>query len=70
MHAARRVKSYEGKLAALNAVNSALQKENDQLRAELDEASAPKTDAGKLLSWPMAFVCQLAEQLAMPTLEG
>ncbi len=28
-----RAKSYEGKLAALNAINSALQKENDKLRA-------------------------------------
>ncbi|KAF8062760.1 CRTISO2 [Scenedesmus sp. PABB004] len=38
------VKQYEGKLAALSALNSALQKENEELRADLEEASAPKTD--------------------------
>lgn len=41
-----RVKQYESKLAALNAINSALQKENDKLRAELAEAQDPTTDAG------------------------
>lgn len=35
-----RVKQYEGKLAALGAINSALQKENGGLRKELDRARA------------------------------
>lgn len=43
-----RVKQYEGKLAALSALNSALQKECDQLRDELDEALQPKTEAGEV----------------------
>ena len=42
-----RVKTYEAKLAALNAVNSALQKENEQLREDLEDAMQPKTDAGE-----------------------
>lgn len=41
-----RVKQYESKLAALNAINSALQKENDKLREELAHAQDPTTDAG------------------------
>lgn len=40
----RRSKSYESKIAALSAINSALQKENDQLRR--DAARTPLTDAG------------------------
>lgn len=44
--ACHRVKTYEAKLAALNAVNSALQKENEQLREDLEDAMQPKTDAG------------------------
>lgn len=32
-----RVKSYESKLAALNALNGALQKENEQLQAQLED---------------------------------
>jgi len=43
-----RVKQYEAKLAALNALNSALQKENEQLREDLDEAVQPKTESGRL----------------------
>jgi hypothetical protein len=42
-----RVKHYESKLAALNAINSALQKENDKLREELALAQDPTTDAGE-----------------------
>lgn len=44
--ACNRVKQYESKLAALNAINSALQKENDKLRKDLARASMPTTDAG------------------------
>ena len=44
-----RVKLYEGKLAALNAINSALQKENGQLRKQLARAEMPETDAGERL---------------------
>lgn len=39
-----RVKGYESKLAALSAINSALQKENDKLRK--DAARLPVSDAG------------------------
>ena len=39
----RRTKSFEGKLATLTAINSALQTENDKLRKQLAEAEAPKT---------------------------
>jgi hypothetical protein len=46
------VKSYETKLAALNALNSALQKENEDLRDDLEEALAregkPKAESGGL----------------------
>lgn len=42
-----RVKHYESKLAALNAINSALQKENDKLSEELAVAQDPTTDAGE-----------------------
>jgi hypothetical protein len=40
------VKSYEAKLAALNALNSALQKENEQLREDLEYAQEPRTESG------------------------
>jgi hypothetical protein len=42
-----RVKQYEGKLAALNAINSALQNENGQLRKQLARAELPENDAGE-----------------------
>ena len=38
-----RVKQYEGKLATLSVFNDALQKENTQLREELEETSAPRS---------------------------
>lgn len=41
-----RVKSYEGKLATLTAINSALQSENGDLRRRLDEAAEPSTATG------------------------
>ena len=41
-----RVKSYEGKLATLTAINSALQSENGDLRRRLEEAAAPSTATG------------------------
>lgn len=46
--AACSVKSYETKLAASNALNSALQKENEDLREDLEEALAQerKTESG------------------------
>jgi hypothetical protein len=40
------VKTYEAKLAALNALNSALQKENEQLQEDLEYAQEPKTESG------------------------
>lgn len=43
------VKAYEAKLAALNALNSALQKENEQLRDDLEVALEPKNEPGGLL---------------------
>lgn len=52
-----RVKGYEAKLAALNALNSALQKENESLRADLEDAQEPKTDAG-MRWWPLLGVCK------------
>lgn len=39
------VKSYETKLAASNALNSALQKENEDLREDLEEALAQERKA-------------------------
>lgn len=44
---AHRAKQYEAKLAALNAINSALQKENEQLRRDSRNARAPTSDAGR-----------------------
>lgn len=41
-----RVKSYEGKLATLTAINSALQSENGDLRRQLEEAAVPTTATG------------------------
>ena len=41
-----RVKSYEGKLATLTAINSALQSENEDLRRQLKAAAAPTTATG------------------------
>lgn len=41
-----RIKHYEGKLATLTAINGMLQSENDQLKASLEEAQNPTTDAG------------------------
>lgn len=38
-----RVKQYEGKLATLSVFNNALQKENTQLRNELEECRAPQS---------------------------
>ena len=50
MHSAPcRVKSYEGKLATLTAINSALQSENGELRQQLDAAAAPTTATGGAL---------------------
>ena len=40
----RRVKSYEGKLATLTAINSALQTENDKLRKQLEAKPTSATD--------------------------
>jgi hypothetical protein len=40
------VKQYEGKLAALGAINDALRQENEQLRADLEDAALPRGDAG------------------------
>eukprot|EP00983_Pelagomonas_calceolata_P107469 1159346-Pelagomonas_calceolata.AAC.2 len=42
---ADKVKQFEGKLAALQAINQGLQKENDKLRRELARIDAPPTDA-------------------------
>ncbi len=43
-----RTKQYEGKLAALNAINNALQKENEQLReANKQHAGSGNGDAGE-----------------------
>jgi len=42
-----RFKQYEGKFAALQAINQGLQKENDKLRRELARVDAPITDAGE-----------------------
>lgn len=42
--AGRRVKSYEGKLATLTAINSALQTENDKLRKEVEAKPTTATD--------------------------
>ncbi|KAF5832649.1 hypothetical protein DUNSADRAFT_11394 [Dunaliella salina] len=42
---ADKVKQVEGKLAALQAINQGLQKENDKLRRELARIDAPPTDA-------------------------
>lgn len=47
------MKSYEGKLATLTAINSALQSENEDLRRQLKQAAAPNTQTGALL--PPAF---------------
>ena len=44
-----RVKSYEGKLATLTAINSALQSENGELRQQLDAAATPTTATGAVL---------------------
>ena len=43
-----RVKSYEGKLATLTAISSALQSENEGLRQRLAQASVPATATGAL----------------------
>eukprot|EP00775_Hariotina_reticulata_P007626 gene7626-7828_t len=57
------VKQYEAKLAALNALNSALQKENEQLREELDEAVQPKTESElEALELKEEFARRLGEQ--------
>lgn len=45
-HACCRVKTYEKKVAALSAINSGLQKENDKLRKDLAHRAMPTTDAG------------------------
>lgn len=39
-----RVRHYEGKLATLTVINGALEKENDELRAELETAREPSTE--------------------------
>ncbi|GAX84327.1 hypothetical protein CEUSTIGMA_g11749.t1 [Chlamydomonas eustigma] len=41
----KQTKQYEGKIAALNAINSALQKENDKLREEVAKGGAGDGDA-------------------------
>ncbi|GAB4819793.1 hypothetical protein N2152v2_006839 [Parachlorella kessleri] len=53
----RKTKSFEGKLATLTAINSALQTENDKLRKQLAEAEAPKTKGD-------AEVAELKEEFA------
>lgn len=58
------VKSYEAKLAALNALNSALEQENEQLREDLEIAHEPKAESGgQHSSW-----CQSHVQLLFPCL--
>jgi hypothetical protein len=47
-----RVKSYEGKLATLTAINSALQSENEDLRRQLKQAAAPTTKTGAAAAAP------------------
>lgn len=44
--ALRSTRQYEGKLAALTAINEALRSENEQLRDEVEAAGGPRTDAG------------------------
>ena len=46
----RKEKQNESKLAALNAINSALQTENVKLKKDLAKSVAPPTDAGEFLS--------------------
>lgn len=41
-----RMKSYEGKLATMTAINSALQSENEDLRRQVKQAAAPTTATG------------------------
>jgi hypothetical protein len=48
-----RVKQYEGKFAALQAISQGLQKENDKLRRELSKVDNPATDAGAKLLHPL-----------------
>ncbi len=55
-----RVKSYEGKLATLTAINSALQSENGDLRRQLEEAAVPSTATGKA-----AVACTSAGRISM-----
>lgn len=43
----RSIKQYEGKLAALSAINDALRQENEQLHADLEDAALPRADAGE-----------------------
>lgn len=57
------VKQYEAKLAALNAISSALQKENQQLREELADAAAPRTEDGES---PCGLVCPKPPAHALP----
>jgi hypothetical protein len=40
------MKSYEGKLATMTAINSALQSENEDLRRQVKQAAAPTTATG------------------------
>ena len=40
-YASLRVKAYESKLATLNIIHSAVQKENEELRTELEQAQPP-----------------------------
>lgn len=42
----RKFKSLEGKIATLSAINSALQSENDGLKAQLVKSSRPTTATG------------------------
>lgn len=55
-------RQYEGKLATLTAINSALKSENDTLRQQLDEAAAPRSNAEEeLLELKAEFTTRLGQ---------
>ena len=57
-----RNRQYEGKLATLTAINSALKSENDTLRQQLDEATAPQSNAEEeLLELKAEFTKRLGQ---------
>lgn len=59
----RRVKSYEGKLATLTAINSALQTENDKLRkaagAKAASAAEQEVEGGRAVAIGKHMACSI-----------